>query len=287
MGTETWFGISLAAVAVWGLGTVVSKPATMRMGSRTMLALIGLGEGGFFLVLFLLAGADVSSAPPTALLAAFLAATLGTLGYVFYYQGIAVGTVGLVGMVTAAYPVPTILLSFALLRESVDASQAAGIVLVLLCVIVLSLGGASSKGRRLAQVFALLAFLAWGLWGFFAKVAIDGGAEGSLFGFYSLARVTMLGGFVLATRRRSSGLPRDRRPSSLVLAALDVASGAVGTLLLILAYAAGPASLVTAVTGAYPAVATPVAHVLLHERFGRIEAAAVALFVLGIVLLAL
>jgi drug/metabolite transporter (DMT)-like permease len=162
-----------------------------------------------------------------------------------------------------------------------------GVVLILLCVIVLSreprTGG---SGTRSAVVFALLAFVSWGLWGYFSKVAVDGIGEGNLFGFYALSNVLVLGGFILLTRKRPREAPHADRGRAISFGLLDVTLGAGGVVVLTYAYALGPASLVSAVTGSYPLVSTLAAHFLLKERFGWKDAIALLLFIPGIFLIA-
>ncbi len=288
MGTEAWLGTSLATVVIWGLGTLVSKPATMRLGTRSMLALVGAAEGSAYFVLFLLLRTDASAQDPFPWVAAFLAGITGTVGYLFYYTGILEGSVGLMGTITAAYPVPTIILSILLLNESLTWAQAAGIILVMLCVLFLSRGSAPSpSGRTAAVVFALLAFAVWGVWGYFAKVAVDGIGEGNQFGFYALSNLMVIGTFLLATRGRHFDAPHRDRGHVRLFGALDVTFGAGGVVLLTFAFAQGPASLVAAVTGCYPLVSTLAAHFLLKERFSLKDAIALVLFVPGIFLIAL
>ncbi len=287
MGTEAWLGLALATVVIWGLGTLVSKPATMRLGTRRMLAFIAVIEGGVYAILFFLLRTDFAASDAYGIVAGILAALTGTIGYIFYYEGILVGSVGLMGTITAAYPAPTILLSLWLLGESVSLAQAAGILLVLLCVIILSRGsGVPGKGKTSAVVFALLAFVAWGLWGYFAKVAVDRIGEGNLFGFYALSNGVILGAFIALTRNRPQEAPYADRGGAVRFGLLDVTFGAGGVIVLTYAYALGPASLVSAVTGSYPLVSTVAAHFLLKERFGWKDAAALLLFVPGIVLIA-
>ena len=287
MATESWLALSLATVVIWGMGTLVSKPATMRLGTRRILAILAVGEGGTYLVLFLLLRTPVFASAAPAVVAAFLAAITGTLGYVFYYEGILVGSVGLMGTRTAAYPAPTILLSLWLLGELITGPQAIGVLLVLASVIVLSRGtDLGPRGRRSAAAFALLAFLAWGLWGYFAKVAVDGIGEGNQFGFYALSNLIVIGGFLLLTRHRPLEAPHAARGCRWWLGVLDAALGVSGVVVLTFAFAAGHASLVAAVTGSYPLVSTLAALFLLLERLGWKDAAALALFVPGILLIA-
>ncbi len=284
MAAEDWLALSLTTAALWGLSTLASKPATIRLGIRRMLGLVATGEGGLYVVLFLFLRTPLDGADVRVLLAGFLAGVSGIFGYVFYYEGIRTGTVGLLGTVTAAYPAPTVLLSLAFLGETFLPGQGIGILLVLACVVLLAWEprGTRASPRR-AVVMALLAFLAWGLWGYFAKVAVEGLGEGNLFGFYALANTIVLTGYLAVTRGRTPEADPVRSTWSLGLATM--ALGAGGVVALTLAYARGPAGLVSSVTGAYPVISTIAAHFLLRERFGIREAAAVAMFVLGIILM--
>lgn len=288
MGTDSWLWLALATVIIWGLGTLISKPATMRLGTRRMLAFIAIAEGGVYLLLFLVLRGPLPTDNSYAILAAFLAALTGTLGYIFYYEGILVGSVGLMGTITAAYPVPTILLSLWLLGESLTLLQAAGAVLVLISVIALSREPRpAARGKSSALAFALMAFVAWGLWGYFSKVAVDGVGEGNLFGFYALSNILVLGVFLALTRKRPRDAPHADRGGALAFGLLDVAFGASGVIVLTFAYALGPASLVSAITGSYPLVSTLAAHFFLKEKFEGKDAVALLLFIPGIVLIAL
>lgn len=288
MATEAWFGLSLVASLAWGGGTLVSKPATMRLGARRMLTLVAAGETLLYTLLFFLLRQDVPPPGAWPVAAAVAGSVVGVLGYVFYYMGIREGSVGLMGTITAAYPAPTVVLSLVLLGETLGVGQTAGVVLILACVV--ALAWEPQHGRtssRLAVTMALLAFLCWGLWGYFAKVAVVAMGDGNLFGFYAATTGPVIGGFLLATHRRNAAVPLDRRPSTAFLALSDVSLGAAGVVLLTIAFALGPASLVVAVTGSYPVVSTVAAHFLLKERLGWREGISLALFVPGIVLVSL
>lgn len=284
MPTEDWLALSLTTAALWGLSTLASKPATVRLGIRRMLGLVAAGEGSVYLVLFLLLRTPIGSMDAGVMISAFLAGVTGILGYVFYYEGIRTGTVGLLGTVTAAYPAPTVLLSLAFLNETFLPGQVVGIVLVLACVVVLTWEPRKTRTNpRRAVAMALLAFLAWGLWGYFAKVAVVGFGEGNLFGFYALANAIVLSGYMIATRGRMH--EADPARSTWFLGLVTMALGAGGVVALTLAYSRGQAGLVSSVTSSYPVISTIAAHFLLKERFGLKEGIAVAMFVIGIVMI--
>ncbi len=285
MATESWLAAALATVATWGLGTLTSKPAAVRLGVRRMLSMVFFGEGVVYLVMFVLLRTDVPL-DSGSVVAAFLAGLTGTLAYAFYYEGMHGGTVGLVGTVSAAYPILTVILSLGLLKETLVALQAVGIVLVLLCVLLLAWQPTEEHGTaRRPVVLALLAFLAWGLWGFLTKIAVQGIGEGNVFGFYALSNVLVLAAYVPFVRNRTKA-PVDGGHWSLALGIVTVCLGAAGAVTVTLAYAYGPASLVSPISGAYPVVATIAAHFLLKEAFGWRQGLALLLFGLGILLVA-
>jgi len=288
MPIESWLTAALLTVAVWGLATLTSKPATVQLGARRMVTMVFLGEAAVYFALFLLLGTDVIlEGAPVPVAAGLFAGAAGALAYLFYYEGMRSGTVGLIGTVSAAYPVVTILLSLLVLGETLGAAQALGIALVLLCVGILAWAprGVPTSPQR-AVGFALLAFLGWGLWGFLTKVSVDAIGEGNVFGMYSVANLALLTAYVPLSRGRTAD-PHGPTKRSWALGLVTVGLGAAGAISLTVAYALGPASLISPISGSYPVIATIAARFVLREAFGWRQAAALALFIVGILLIAI
>lgn len=280
-----WLAWALATAASWGLGTLTAKPATERLGARTMFLGVAVGEGGTFGLLALALERGPIPDEPFVLATALLAGISGILGYLFFYEGLQRGTVGLVGTVTGAYPVVTVVLGVLFLGESLSGAKALGVALTTACVLLLAYESPSRSGTdRVARLLSLLGFLAWGVWGVFAKVSVDSMGEPNLFAFYAIANLAVGVSYFSLRRHRGDAAIRVSQ-ATLGLALFTIASGAVGVLTLTFAYGQGPASLVTPVSGSYPVVAAIGAAVFLREPVGLRVGAALAAFLAGLVLL--
>lgn len=279
-----WLAWALACTAAWGLGTLTSKPSTDRLGARTMLLAVAATEGAAFAGLGLALERVPISGGLATLGLAYAAGVAGIVGYVFFYEGIRLGSVGVVGTVTAAYPVVTVVLSLAFLGEKLFASQGIGVALIVLSVALLAYEPGGLQGsKRAAILLSILGFVSWGLWGFLAKLSVDELGEANLFLFYGLANVSVGTAYFVVRRlpTPSRGIPR----GIVGLAVVTVACGAFGVFALTLAYTEGPASLVSPVSGSYPVVATLAAVAFLRERMTLRVAVALVCFALGLGLL--
>lgn len=280
-----WLTWALLCASVWGLGTLASKPATDRYGSRLLFLGSALAEGAAFGILGLILPRDPVALDAAIIALALAAGAAGVLGYLCFYEGMRRGSVGFVGTITAAYPVVTVLLSLFVLNEELTHLQGLGIVLTILCVVLLAYEGKGAKGSsRPAIILSLLGFLAWGAWGFLAEVGITAMGEGNLFLLYAPAYLAIAALYFLVRK-----LPRPDPPTAnrfgLGLALVSIVAGFVGAYALNIAYKTGPASLVTPVSGSYPIIATVGAVLFLRERMGIRLAAALASFGVGLFLL--
>jgi len=280
-----WLAWALGATALWGLGTLAAKPSTMGLGPRTMGLGATLVEGVAFGLLGLTLPRSPLPSDSLVVLAALSAGVLGALGYLFFYEGMRVGSVGLVGTISAASPLLTVVLSVALLSEALGPYQVVGIGLVMLCILVLAYepkrGDAS---RRAAVLLSLAGFFVWGLWGFLVKTSVDALGPGNLDLLLAAAYLGVTAAYA-AIRRKGAvpGDPPSRRTWALGL--FVFLSGAVGAIGLTIAYDLGPAALVSPISGTYPIIATLGAVMLLKEKLGWRIAIALVAFGLGIVLL--
>ncbi len=279
-----WLVWALGTAAAWGLGTLTAKPATERLGARTMFLGVAVVEGGTFGLLAIALGRGPIP-DPSLWTTAFLAGISGILGYLFFYEGLQRGTVGMVGTVTGAYPVVTVVLGVFFLGESLSGPQALGVGLMTACVLLLTYERRSPSGTdRVARLLSLLGFLAWGVWGVFAKASVDAMGEPNLFAFYAVSNFAVGTGYwFLRPPSGNAAGPASR--TTLSLALFTIASGAVGVFSLTFAYGQGPASLVTPVSGSYPVVAALGAAAFLRERLGLRVAVALVAFLVSLVLL--
>jgi transporter family protein len=126
----SWLAFSLLAVVLWGGWGFLSKVAARELPSQAVYLLAGCGHGAVIGYLWLSGGLAVSGNSWG--LAAGLAAGLClACGLLFFLKGLAVGTATVVVPLTALYPLVTVILSWALLRENLTPRHLAGIVLAL------------------------------------------------------------------------------------------------------------------------------------------------------------
>ncbi len=282
---EFWLPLSVGATLAWGLGQIVAKRGASAIGPRRMVAIVSLAEAAFFAAVYAVYGFPPLTDAYGAVLG-MAAGLVGMLGYVLYYEAVARGTITRIGTITAAYPAVTVILALLILRESMTGIQAAGVSLLLGSALLLGYAETARGGRTtpLVVILIVLAFLFWGLWGFFVKVAVNRLTEGPLFAYYALSNL-LVGSILLIHYRWKVGslrIGRDR-----IWPALGTTFGAIGVVLFTLAMATGPAVLVTPLTGAYPVVTVFGAAFLLRERLGRVEVLGLMIFLFGLFALAL
>ncbi len=280
-----WLAWVLGATAIWGFGTLAAKPGTDRLGSRTMGIGTVLVEGAAFGLVGLVLQRDPLPANPLVPAAAVGAGVLGAIGYVFFFEGMRFGTVGLVGTISAACPMLTVVLSVLLLRESLGTFQLLGIALVMLCILVLAFDPKkASVSRRTAILLSLAGFFVWGIWGFLVKASVSELGEGSLDVLLASGYLSATAGYVLL-RRKPPGTAQVPSRRTWAIGLYVFLAGGLSAVALTIAYDLGPAALVAPISGTYPIIATLGAAAILRERLDwRILVALVA-FLLGIALL--
>ncbi len=280
-----WLAWVLGATVIWGFGTLAAKPGTDRLGSRAMGLGTTLVEGTAFGLLGL---ALPRAALPSNLLyavAAVAAGALGAVGYLFFFEGMRSGTVGLVGTISAACPMLTVVLSVVLLQEGLDGFQAAGIALIMLCILTLAYEPKrGSASRRAAVLLSLAGFFVWGIWGFLVKASVDVLGEGSLDLLLASGYLGVTVGYAVLRRGRRHA---DDAPSgrTWALGLFVFLAGGLSAVALTIAYDLGPAAAVAPISGTYPIIATLGAAAILKERLDWRIAVALVAFALGIGLL--
>jgi drug/metabolite transporter (DMT)-like permease len=279
-----WLAWALATTLAWGVGTLASKPATDRFGPQRMFYWAALAEVVTFTVLGLAFPRGPWSWDAATVGIAAAAGISGILGYLFYYEGLALGTVGVIGTLGAAYPLVTVVLGVVALGDALSATQALGIVLLMVCVLLLAWEPRTKRTvPARAIVLAVLGFVAWGVWGVFTKVGVEAVGEGNIFLAFAISDLAVIAAY-RAVRPLEPRPGRSGRTWRWAL--LSVSMGAAGAFALTIAYGLGPASLVAPVSGTYPILATFGAAAVLKERLPPRVLAALLAFGGGIALVA-
>jgi transporter family protein len=135
----SWVFNSLVALVCFGLWGFLPKIAVRYLSPKSALIYEVLGVFAAGCVFFLTVGktvdTDMRGAVP-----AIATGIFGTVGFLCFLHALTVGSVSVVATLTALYPVVTILLAAAFLRESITLTQVAGMGLAIVSVILLSRG---------------------------------------------------------------------------------------------------------------------------------------------------
>lgn len=140
-GLPAWLAYSLLTIALWGAWGAVFKVASSGVDANTNQIYFTVG----LLPLMLFMGWSTRNeiAGPkrrTGLVWAFITGILGGLGNIAFFRALSSGgKVSIVAPVTALFPLVTVLLAVAVLRERLNRYQVAGFVIALIAIYLLSM----------------------------------------------------------------------------------------------------------------------------------------------------
>lgn len=127
----SWLEFSLMALGLWGVWGFLSKVATQQLPPQAVYLLTICGHGLVIGYLWLGGGLTLPG-HPWGIAAALAAGVCMAFGLLFFFKALAVGAATVVVPLTALYPLVTVILSWALLRETLTPRHLAGIALALL-----------------------------------------------------------------------------------------------------------------------------------------------------------
>jgi drug/metabolite transporter (DMT)-like permease len=271
--------LALSASLFWGFADFGAGAATRRL-PVFVVAAISQTAGLVAVALVVLATADGTPSARQFVWAAF-AGLVGLLGLSFFYRALAMGTMGIVGPITATAAIVPV--AYGLGRgERPSTLQGIGVGLAVVGVIAASLEPAAEGSRRRIGVgvgFALAAAFSfgWSLIGL-SRAAPGGVAWATLTMRMAAVPVAIL--LALVLQRRAPASSR----GWLLLVGVGVTD--VGaTLLYGEATTRGLLSVVAVLSSLYPIVIVVLARILLSERIARGQLAGVAVALAGVALI--
>lgn len=275
-----WFVFAGSSALLWGVGQVLTKrglAGTTPLFNTLLATALGIAID---VPLALAGGLQLHGAGLT-LLFAFLAQA----GFEIYFYALDRGPVSITGTLIGCYPVATVVLSVVFLHERLAGFQIAGIALAVAASVVLAAPRrAMGQGWRLSWLgWGLLAAASVGTADFLAKAGIDSSNVFTFLLCLALSSVPVAGLIALLDRSGRQWPAAGKR--ALLPAALGGLGMAGGGVTLNLAFASGPASLVSPLSSSYVGVSALLAVLFLGERLTRGQAAGVALAALAVVLL--
>lgn len=205
-------------------------------------------------------------------------------GWILYFESIVAGPITIVGTLSAAYPVLTVLFARLFLNESLFWAQYLGIFAVIAGCIGLSYAPADASGKRIERYWIPLAATALLLWGASQTLvkysySLPNSSEGGL------AILNTIGGAItLGIYGILHGGHKTHSPGEWGLSFLPMGMMAGGDLAVLIASHTGPVSVVTPVSGAYPIVTLIFAWIVLKERLHSLQWFFLALVFVGMFL---
>ena len=271
--------LALSASLVWGFADFGAGAAARRL-PVFVVAAVSQTAGLVVVAAVVLASAHATPSRRQFAWAAF-AGVVGVIGLSFFYRALAMGTMGIIGPITATAAIVPV--AYGLGRgERPSTMQGVGVGLAVLGVIAASLEPApEGRGRQIGTGvgFALAAAFAFG----WSLVGLSRAAPGGVaWATLTMRMAAVPIGVVLALtlKRQAPAMPR----GWLLLIAVGIAD--VGaTLLYAAASTKGLLSVVGVLSSLYPIVIVVLARVLLAERVARPQLAGVAVALAGVALI--
>lgn len=282
-----WFGLTVAAIFLWGFYGVAFKLASDRLP-----ALAGqvLSSAGLLLPALFLFGAVLRERRATAgIVAGFVSGLCGSVGNLALLVSLREGgKASLVFPLTALYPLVTVVAAILFLRERARRVQAIGIALAVIAVLLLSLDPSTPVANLRASfefsrwlLYAAGALVAFGLAAVFQKMATNRISAESAFAMFAA-------GFVppLAVIWLFEPWPRGVPTPAVAWAIAGGLLNGLGVLATLAAYRrGGKASVVTPLATLYPIVTVIVAIIFLGEKVNAVQLAGIGMAIAGGVLL--
>jgi len=135
---KTWLIYSLVTFFCWGFSVFLPKLAFNHINAKS--TFIFQGCGYFIIVSIVLIHAKFNiDANLKGAGIAMLAGAIGMVGLLSFLYAMSKGKASIVVLLTALYPLLTIILSFVILKEKISLTQGIGIILALIAVVLLSI----------------------------------------------------------------------------------------------------------------------------------------------------
>jgi len=224
------------------------------------------------------------------ILTAIIAGVIGSLGFVFYIFALKIGKVSIVSVMTAGYPMISVVLALMFLNETLTLLQFFAIMMIVGAMILLSAPESSQKDNadgtkrsRRWLFWAIMAMIFWGLWAVPSKIAIESIGETDYIFIDSLTMVLVWVPLWLWIEKGKM----TRGFHNLKFSGFAGVMASIGTVCLFLAISNGNVSIVTPVTSIYPLLTVILARFTLKEKLGWMQYIAVLIGVTGIVVLAI
>ena len=280
-----WLGLTILAIALWGLYGIALKRASDHLSAAVgqLLSTAGL----LVPALFLIGSLARERRAIAGLSLGFVSGLCGALGNFAVLASLrAGGKAAIIFPLTALYPLITVIVAVIFMRERARRVQAIGMALAIIAVLLLSVDASASYARLELQfspalLYALAALVAFGLAAVFQKLATNRVSAETAFASFAAGFIPPS---ILILSLES--LPPNLPAAPALWAIAGGLLNGLGVLATLAAYRrGGKASVVTPLAAIYPVVTVILAVALLNERLVPVQIAGIVLALIGGVLL--
>lgn len=289
---ELWIILALISLLFYGVAQVISKSALGNLSAPSYVFVATLFSMPIYvgLLIFHFTFEEPLDAPIQYLVYGLLSAAFGHVGYYVFLEALKRGPVTIVGSITAAYPVMTVVVAITILGESLSVFQGIGVTIILAGMIGLSYFHGNGNGKshlsRMALALSILTFLLWGLWTIFIKVALEELSVALYLGLYSIIVPPSV--ILYLKYRKSQGeIIKPKWSLAVKIALVAIALGQTAFLFETLSADMGSVSIVFPLIAAYPAVTVLFAFLFLKEKISRRESLFLIPVIAGIILISI
>ncbi len=277
-----WFLLTVVAVLCWGVWAVLSKLIGDSVTAAQSQALSTVGLLPVMLALGRSKKLTAAGNRRRGAINSFLAGALTCAGNVAYYHALNLGgKAATVVPLTALYPLVTIVLAVAFLRERLNPIQLAGIALSLVAIGLFNVASVQGTLNRWL-IFAFIPIGLWGVSGLLQKISTND-ISGELSALWFLAAFVPVAGVLLFLEPIAGPIGVK---TWLLVAGLGLFFS-LGNFALLLAFAcAGKASIIAPLAGLYPLVSVPIAIAFLGEKISGRETVGIFVALVSVTALA-
>jgi len=279
-------GYGILSMFGYGFGDFLSKRVLKGVGYYRLLVysqLVGLAP-------ILLLGAVFTPSVHLSLTTIALVIAAGVCSFFalfFFYKGLEAGKASVITPVFSAYAIVAIVLSFAVLGETLSLSQIACIAVTLVGVLTITVRSDSGEQSNAGIPYALGSMLSAGLGSVLIKLVSEDIGEISTF-FYNrvltVLALVVVGSLLFRSNFRSRAHNGGFPVKSIILVGL---AEFVGFFSFVFGVGVGMVSIVAPLSSASPVVTVVLAQTFLRERLAQIQKFAVIQVIVGILLLSI
>lgn len=286
---EYWILLALVALFLYGISQVVNKSSLNSISAANYIFISAVATTPMYL--FLMIGYIYKSGGWQGgfsyTIFGLLSVSFGLTGYYTFLEALKAGPVSIVGSITAAYPVMTVIVAITLLNETLTLIQGMGVTIILIGIVALSYSSESDRRisglSRRCLIFSLVTFFLWGLWTIFIKVSLEDLDVTAYLGLYIFA-TPIISSFYLYYRKSHGENIVPNWSIGLKLAIIAICVGQIAFFCEVYAADTGPASIVFPLVAAYPVLTILFALAFLREKISHLGLIFVMMVIIGIML---